>query len=567
MLAQYPPKTLVEALMRWPDGRVAVHFAESDGNLAVLTFGNLRRKALTCLAFLRLHGLRQQKVVLLCLNSPYDLLVAYWACCLGGFAPALLAAGKSEAAASRLQSVVKSVKPCCVLLDQDGVDFAGQVFERNGQEAPNMFAFETVKEYTGAPAEPVEVSPHDIALLQFSSGSTGAPKGVVLTHQNLLANISAIAHSMAMVETDVIVSWMPLFHDMGLIGFHFVPLVNGVEHILMRPEAFMRNPVRWLEWLSQVSATVTGTTSFGIKHLLRRWQARPVPGLDLDSLRVVFIGAEPISASLCREMLDKLATAGLRECALFPVYGLAEASLAVTFPALGSGIRTQCVNARSVGIGDRIQPLPKDHPSCTELVCVGRPVSSVETLVADDAGKRVCAGTVGRILIRGASVTRGYLGQAPLAHNEWLDTGDLGVELAEELYITGRLKEIFIQNGQKHHLSDLEAALSSLALLKDWNFALGVVQDTVCVEHLVAFVEDPAGKAPHTELLPTMRRVLFYRAGVELSKSVSIRRLPRTTSGKIQRTKLCELVAPVMSALPSQISSAKPLSSHLLETH
>jgi acyl-CoA synthetase (AMP-forming)/AMP-acid ligase II len=226
-------------------------------------------------------------------------------------------------------------------------------------------------------------TPDDVAFIQFSSGSTSEPKGVILTHRNLTANIGAIAAGIGARPDDASLSWMPLTHDMGLIGFHLTPLFEGVDHWLMPTALFVRRPGLWPAKVSEHRVSVTCSPNFGYMHYLKSHDAAKVAQLDLSPVRIIFNGAEPIAADLCRDFLAALAPAGLAPNVMFPVYGLAEASLAVTFPAVGAPLAVETLARGALGPGDVVRAVDASADDAVELVRVGRPVSGCELRIAD----------------------------------------------------------------------------------------------------------------------------------------------------------------------------------------
>ena len=262
---------------------------------------------------------------------------------------------------------------------------------------------------------------------------------------------------------------MPLTHDMGLIGFHLTPLFQGVDHWLMPTALFVRRPGLWPAKASEHRVSVTCSPNFGYQHYLKSHDPAKAANLDLSRIRIIFNGAEPIAADLCREFLAALAPARLAPNVMFPVYGLAEASLAVTFPAVGAPLAVETFARGALGPGDVVRTADPAAADAVEFVRVGTPVKGCEVRIADDARRRrVPPGTVGRILIRGDNVSPGYFDDAALTAasrtaDGFLDTGDLGTLRDGELVVTGRIKEILFVGGQNHYPQDIELMLATHA--------------------------------------------------------------------------------------------------------
>jgi acyl-CoA synthetase (AMP-forming)/AMP-acid ligase II/acyl carrier protein len=386
----------------------------------------------------------------------------------------------------------------------------------------------------------------DTAFIQFSSGSTSTPKGVVLTHRNLLTNLRAIVKGSAMTSSEHQLSWMPLTHDMGLIGYHLNPVFMDNDHSLMPTDVFVRRPSVWLTEAAALGATVLCSPNFGYQHLLKSFKPEKHDGLDLSSVRLIFNGAEPISVPLCRRFMQALAPFGLSQSAMYPVYGLAEASLAVAFPSLDRPFMTIRIDRTQLGIGQPVRILDDTLDAGVEFVAVGKPVDHVELQISDAAGQAMPADTTGHIRIRGDNVTAGYfeepeLNRETIDENGWLDTGDLGFVHDGQLFITGRSKDIIFVNGQNVYPHDLEEIILQADLFERGKLAVASqrLQDTG-EERLLVFLLHRADPSDLDDLARAITRVLSEQAGVAVHAVVPVPRIPKTTSGKVQRYLLVE---------------------------
>jgi acyl-CoA synthetase (AMP-forming)/AMP-acid ligase II/acyl carrier protein len=342
-------------------------------------------------------------------------------------------------------------------------------------------------------------------------------------------------------DNDVSLSWMPLTHDMGLIGFFLMQFANGVHIHLMPTDLFVRRPLLWLQTASKKRVTLTCSPNFGYRHFLKVLGERRLEGVDLSSIRQIYNGAEPISVPLCNEFMSALAYTGLKRSAMYPVYGLAEASLAVAFPVAGSEYRWIRVNRHKLALGTQIELNPADSRDALELVCHGRTVPNTELRIADDSRAALAGDIVGHILIRGPSVTRGYFGDPEataqaIDADGCVDTGDLGFLHEGSLYIAGRSKEIIFVNGQNYYPYDLEN-IAQRAPGMDLNklVAAGVAKPGAQTEELIVFVLHRGSMA---EFLPTaaaVSRLINEHTGLEVAQVVPTKRIPKTTSGKVQR--------------------------------
>ena len=379
------------------------------------------------------------------------------------------------------------------------------------------------------------------AFIQFSSGSTSEPKGVVLTHANLLANIRGVSEIARFNQDDVSLSWMPLTHDMGLIGFHLIMFANRVHSHLMPTDLFVRRPLLWLQFAARIRASILCSPNFGYRHYLKVLGDRAPGELDLSSVRLIFNGAEPISVELCEQFLSRLAAAGLPPQAMYPVYGLAEASLAVSFPEPGVPYRATGFNRHQLGVGAQPRTLGADARDALRLASVGRAIPYCELRIAADDDEPMPAQCVGHIQIRGDNVTGGYyedpaVNAATFTTDGWLRTGDLGLIHQGELYITGRHKEILFVNGQNYYPHDLERIAEEVPGLELRQGRGRGRAERSGRGRRVAGIRPASrryGRVPAARAQVAAR--IGEHAGLEVSAVVPVRRIPKTTSGKFQR--------------------------------
>jgi acyl-CoA synthetase (AMP-forming)/AMP-acid ligase II len=342
---------------------------------------------------------------------------------------------------------------------------------------------------------------------------------------------------------------MPLTHDMGLIGFHLVMFANRVHAHLMPTELFVRRPLLWLSIASQVRATILCSPNFGYRHYLKVLGERSPGNLDLSAVRLIFNGAEPISVELCEEFLARLASQSLDRNAMFPVYGLAEASLAVSFPPVGRAYRAVQLNRHKLAVGTRAEVLQRASRDALGLVSVGKAIPLCELRIAADDDTPLADGHIGHIHIRGGNVTGGYF-NAPEVNAEtftadgWLRTGDLGLILEGETYITGRYKEILFVNGQNYYPHDLEAIAQRAPGMELGKVVVaGARPPGAETDQLVVFLLHRGDLADFLPVATEATRLINEHTGLEVADVVPVNRIPKTTSGKIQRHLLEEQYA------------------------
>jgi fatty-acyl-CoA synthase len=435
----------------------------------------------------------------------------------------------------------------------------------------------------------VEVAPTDVAFLQFTSGSTSRPKGVIVTHGNLSANAEAFmidgVHRDPAVDKGL--SWLPLFHDMGLIGFVVGPLFTNVPCVFLPTASFVRTPRLWIDKIHEHRATITYAPNFAYALVAKRLKDKDVEGLDLSCLRVAGCGAEPIQAKALRDFASRLRPAGFDPRAFVPSYGMAEATLAISFSPLGRGLRTDVVDPVELTRGEASAPdvmapsASEAAPSPArgiEVVDCGRPFAGHEIAIIDDAGQRVADRRVGQIVVRGPSVTPGYFedpeltaqtykalpGDAPGAP-VWLHTGDLGYLAEGGLFVCGRVKDMIIVRGRNYYPSDIEWSVSELPHVRRGNVvAFGVFVDAqgnvahagLGEEQLVLCCEGSAQDADAIRDAASACVATQFGLTPHDVVVLPLSSLPRTSSGKPQRRRVRQMymdgVLPRARTLPGE---------------
>ncbi len=397
--------------------------------------------------------------------------------------------------------------------------------------------------------------PDDLALIQFSSGSTVEPKPVALSHANLLANVDAIDRFLPEggPHRQRGASWLPLYHDMGLIGCLFLAIAHPGNLTLIPPELFLARPALWLRAISRDRATVSPAPNFAYGLCVKRIRDEELQGCDLSSWRLALDGAEPISPEATRAFTDRFSRFGFDPTSLTPVYGLSEASLAVTFTAPGAGLRTTRVDAALLAKESRAQPVDPgasrtagEADGARELVSVGAPLQGLEVRidpVESDARGPLEESQVGRVRVRGPSVMRHYFGNpeatARALRDGWLDTGDLGFVQGGELFICGRAKELVILRGKNHAPHEFEEALEGLdGVRAGCAAAVGFLPEGGEGEELALLIERDLSVAIDEAALRARISARVVERTQILPKQIELLApgtLPRTSSGKLRR--------------------------------
>jgi acyl-CoA synthetase (AMP-forming)/AMP-acid ligase II len=539
-------KTLTELFESNRSAAGKITYLEGENDSREVSYAELHERALGILYHLQRIGARRGDKLILFLGNNEQFIDAFWAAIIGGIIPVPIALGISDEHRHKLLRVARKLGTPFIYTERRSLDriggFADQVGETEVFKGLRSRAFlvDDLDDISRA-GKPHEAKPDDVAFIQFSSGSTSEPKGVVLTHSNVIANCDGVSQAAKLTEDDISLSWMPLTHDMGLIGFHIIMFSKRVHAHLMPTELFVRRPLLWLTLASRVRATILCSPNFGYKHYLKVLGERTVEGLDLSATRLIFNGAEPISVELCNEFLTRLEPAKLARNAMFPVYGLAEASLAVTFPEVGAPMRTITLNRHRLNVGSPVELVAKTDKDAVELISEGKVIPYCKVRVTDDEDKPLPEDRIGNVHMTGDNVTRSYFenpeaNAAAFSADGWLRTGDLGLFHQGELYISGRAKEIIFVNGQNYYPHDIEAiAQHADGLELGKVVAAGVRPADSQTEQLMVFVLHRSGMEEFLPLATRVTRLINEQTGLEVSAVIPVKRIPKTTSGKIQR--------------------------------
>jgi acyl-CoA synthetase (AMP-forming)/AMP-acid ligase II/acyl carrier protein len=527
----------------------SIRFIDGEHDEKTVTFSDLWRRASLMLGTLQKHGMKPGDQLVIFTRSNETFVVAFWGAILGGMVPVPVAVGISDEHRLKLFRILTRLRQATLFTETD-------LFERLAEFADNRrlagiqpLLRESVmldSEMAGnsSTGDVFEPGPDDIAFIQYSSGSTSDPKGVCLTHRNLTTNIRAIVEGGGWTGQDQSLSWMPLTHDMGLIGFHLSVLAAQMNQAVMDTGLFVRRPLFWMTKATELAATQLCSPNFGFKHFLNMFLRKGGDGLDLSAVRLIMNGAEPISWELCEQFLEALQPFGLKRSVMFPVYGLAEATVAVSFPTLGSEYSRIVVDRHSLRIGARYEPAEPGDDQAVSFVKVGNAVRDCQIRITDDADQVVPAGVIGNIQVKGPNVTRGLYNDAEaeqslFAADGWLRTGDCGVLADDNLVITGRSKDIIIINGQNYYPHDIEeviAAVDGLDLGKV--VVCGATRPGSPTEELLVFLLYRRDLELFSALAHDVRATVGSQTGLEVDHVVPISRIPKTTSGKIQRSRL-----------------------------
>lgn len=533
-----------------PD-RPHVYLLDERGDHTVVTYASLMHGAARIARGLQQQGVMPGHAIAIMLPTSAEYLFSFFAVLLAGAIPVPIyppaRMSQIEDHLRRHARILDNAQAAVLITVEQALPLARLL----RAQVPSLRSLITPTELSrdDAPPASVAVKGQDIAFLQYTSGSTGSPKGVILTHANLLANIRAMGQAIQAHSEDVFVSWLPLYHDMGLIGAWLGSLYYAVPLFLMSPLSFLSRPARWLRTIHEHRATLSAAPNFAFELAVRKIDERDLSALDLSSLRCLFNGAEQVMPDTLRRFRARFAPLGLREGAVAPVYGLAESAVGLAFPPLGRPHIIDRVQRDAFTREGLALPAAAEEANALEFVACGRPLQGHQIRVVDDTGHEAGEREEGRIEFRGPSATSGYYRNPEqtrsLFHGDWLDSGDRGYMSGGDLYVTGRAKDIIIRAGRNIYPHELEEAVGEIPGIRKGCvavFSTGVAE--AGTEQLVVVAETRETDAQvHARLRAAINVEVSDILGTppEVVVVAPPHSVPKTSSGKIRRAATREL--------------------------
>ncbi|MFQ5742735.1 MAG: fatty acyl-AMP ligase [Acidobacteriota bacterium] len=539
------PQTLPAILRRAAErcrGRGLVFVDEDE---LKLSWAEVEEQASEVAAGLQgLGGELGDRVALVC-QGLRPLVTSFFGAALAGMQPTILPTPISR---RRLQgyvqhtsAIVRVAQPRFVLIDEAVHEVGRPLLEAAGLAGRTRIArYETLQQAAG-PLRPHQASPDDIAVIQFTSGSTSSPRGVILLHGCISANVLAIVEHLEVAPDDVGGGWLPLYHDMGLIGNLLGAAARSISLVLTTPFNFLRRPRRWLEIMERHRVSITAGPNVSYRHLLERGEAA---GKDLSAWRVAIIGAEPVDPDLMDTFRSSMRTVGFPDAGFMPAYGLAEVGLMVTGVKAGTNYEAVRLD-RDLLEGEGRAVLSKAEAGTVHVVGVGYPVRETSVRIVDEGGQELPDSQVGEINVRGASVMQGYFNDpeatAETLREGWLYTGDLGYLDNGQLFVTGRKKELIIVEGRNYYPQDIERAIEGIELVRPGSVvAFGTTNGK---REGVIVVAAPQVSKNRPSIEREIREVVSVSLNLPVLDVVLMEsgRIPRTTSGKLCRGRCRDL--------------------------
>ncbi len=550
---EWTPTTVLEAILSAePVKDRGYYFAEDDQNTRFYSFQDMIARARRRGSELQALGLKQGDRVALIIPDNDEFVVSFLGALMAGVLPVPLyppfSLGKLDAYLKGTAQIIAAAGATVLLTTRRVQSILWPVTDI-ARCLRELITVEKISSSEPFKFTPASLGPDDPAFLQFTSGSTAQPKGVVVTHRSLVANCLSITRegTQAHPYDDKGLSWLPLYHDMGLIGFVIAPLFVPLSVVLVPTLSFMKRPLLWFELIHQHRATITFAPNFAYSLLTRRATDAQLDKWDLSRVRVSGCGAEPISPDIMRGFLERFARAGLKPEVMLPCYGMAEATLAITFKPLGTLWRTDVIDGLRFREEGRAAPVAADVEDRLEFVSCGRPTVGHHIRILDEAGDPLPEREVGEIEFLGPSVTAGYYGNEPATLEAFVQgairTGDLGYLADGDLYVTGRKKDLIIIRGRNYVPQAIEWMVEEVSGVRRGNVVAFARPGERGSEELVVVCEV---KSDDLEALrKTITAHLTAELGITPADVVFLPQgaLPKTTSGKLQRRKTLEKYA------------------------
>ena len=540
-------KTIAEGLDYAARGVTGFNFYSGKGALQhVLPFSDLRKRALATARKLISAGMKRGDRVAVIAETGPEFMAVFFGCQYAGLVPCpvpyTMYIGGKDAYIERVAGMLRAAAACAVITTSDLQDHV-----RSGAAGAGIGKVLTHEELQALPESLVKLEtfgPDEVAYIQYSSGSTSDPKGVLITQRAIMANtVAMLRDGLRITPNDRAFSWLPLYHDMGLVGFCLSPLMGQVSCDYISTPSFARRPALWLRLMSQNRSTISSSPSFGYELAARRINGEAIT-LDLSHWRIAAIGGDMVRADVLKQFSETLSVAGFNENAFMPGYGMAESTLAVSFADVNDPIRIDTIDKDAYKNSRLAVPAKAGQPkhAVRSFVACGKALPGNDVVVRDDNGRVLKEREIGHIFVSGPSLMSGYYRDhvatdAAIAADGYLATGDMGYLLDGEIVITGRAKDLILHNGRNIWPQDIEWAAEQVEPLKSGDVAAFAVEGEDGDDDVVVLVQCRLTKSEEIE---TLRRevssVVHQNAGVEcLVVLVPPKSLPFTSSGKLSR--------------------------------
>jgi iturin family lipopeptide synthetase A len=498
-------------------------------------------------------GIKPKTELIFQITNNEKFIITFWACIINKIIPVPLTVGGDHCQREKVFKIWKQLSSPCLIIEKNVFELLEETFP--GQTVLNskrVYLLEDLLDYNmdktqSINLDEIKINPDDLAYVQYTSGTTGEPKGIRLSHKNLIANFEGIKKSAKFTKKDSFLSWMPLTHDMGMIGLHMFPFRTLVNQYLIPNHVFVRRPILWIEKVNQHRPTTLCAPNFGYSYFLKFFKPDKVEDWDLSNIRLIFNGAEPISIDICNQFVNALHPFGLKKSTMFTVYGMAEASLAAAFPPPCEEFTQVHINRVSLKIGKKVEEVKKGDDKAISFVVEGKPVAGCKIRIMNQKGDILEDGHLGYIDISGDNVTKGYHNnpkedEYTQGRNGWFRTGDLGFFLDRKLVVTGRKEDLLNIKNKFYFNHDIEKEVESVTDKKPGRFVIIKTKDPITKKNkLFGFIVYRKFEIKTlTQRLLTINTHLMEKFSFNLDYLIPVKSIPKTTSGKIQRFKLVD---------------------------
>lgn len=541
---------LIEA--RKNERQTGITFILNSTEEKFVSYRQMYQTSLKTLCLLQNSGYRHGDEVIFQINDNEQFVYCFWACILGGMIPVPIPVGDNDEQKRKFFKIWGLLNNPRIIISDELLKALGSFAKNNelNSEFASMeksaFCVSTDEIQAAKYGNVYQPNPEDLAFIQFSSGSTGDPKGVMITHKNIFVNLNAVLKWDKYSSNDSSLCWLPLTHDMGLIGFHIKEVLAGINQYNMSAQLFLSQPLLWLQKASEHKVTVLYSPNFGYKQVLTAYNPNILQKLDLSNVRIIYNGAEPTSLDVNNEFLDKMSVYGLKRNSMRPVYGLAESTIAVAFPLIGEEFIYHALDRRHLSVGETVVNTAKDDINSVIYLDVGYPIYNCNVRITNEENKNIGENRIGYVQISGENVTSGYYNnkqatEEAITADGWLNTGDLGFIRDRRLTITGRAKDVIFAAGQNFYSHDIERIAEHAKGIEPGKVAAaGVYNDRLNCDELIIFVKYEDKLENFIKIAGDLKRVISQKNGVDVSEVIPVKDIPKTSSGKFQRYKLRE---------------------------
>lgn len=523
------------------DNETGITFIEGRDSTEHLSYKKLYLEACYKLYSLQEKGLKPGDELVFQFESNKKFVITFWACIFGKIIPVPVAYAAASNTLNKICGVWKTLKNPYVITDNLALKdyfkkFKNEdaVFDEMLEKLINYNDLKISKRGT-----PLQSELSDLVFIQFSSGSTGFPKGVTNSQEAVLYNIGNYLKHLGINSSDKVLGWVPLTHDMGLVFFHILPLLSNSPQFLMPPSLFLTFPELWLESLSQYEISISGSPNFGYKLILENLDRVKSNNLSLCNLRIMLNSAEPVSIDVCQKFTNEFASQGLSEDCLSPGYGLAEAVLGVSL-CHDRKFEEYLLDRGKLNVGDKIKILNQESDNTASFANVGT-FDGTEIKITDEEGKLLSDGHLGFIQLKSKAVTKSFYNNPEITQNTiskdgWLNTGDIGFIHNKNLIITGRAKEMILINGQNYFPNDIDSLLEKLPEINfQQALSCNVFNEDTHTDEIFVFILYKGDVKDFIHLTNQVKKQISRTLGIEVSKVIAVDKIHKTTSGKPQR--------------------------------